>query len=45
MEGVILPGRTNIPIVHVRYGIAMPYNRLLHSICEHEVNHRSAVIL
>lgn len=34
MEGVILPGRTNIPIVHVRYGIAMPYN----SFCIQSVN-------
>lgn len=40
MEGVILPGRTNIPIAHVRYrNESTLLTAVLHSIWAHEVNH------
>lgn len=46
MEGVILPGRTNIPIAHVRYRNG---NALLTAFCIQSVNMKlimkNAVIL
>lgn len=40
MEGVILPGRTNIPIAHVRYrNESALLTAFLHSVWAHEVNH------
>lgn len=40
MEGVILPGRTNIPIAHVRYrNESTLLTAVLHSIWAQEVNH------